>query len=461
MSSRRETGSGGAGRARAASPARAAAFEVLRGVHERRGEPASLLHHPRYGSLSGADRDLATEIALGVLRWRASLDWILAHHCRAPLASLEPAVLEALRIGLYQIRHLDRVPAHAAVDESVRLAGSFGAGRGRGLVNAVLRSVLRKPGFPELPRKDEDPIAFLETTLSHPRWLAARYLARLGVEGAEARCRKQNESPPLHVRVSARLDPERAQAMLADEGVASEPIPAVPGCLEVTSGSLRDTSLFREGLAFPQDAGSQLIPFLVDARRDDRVLDVCAAPGAKATALSERTPSGSVVGVEKRRRRARLLADTARRLGARNLYPLVGDGLALPFDRRFARILLDVPCSSLGTLRRNPDVKWRVTEGDLKRLPELQWELLRSASRLLEVSGRLVYATCSTEPEENEAVVKRLLGEDRGIRLLDASESLPESARHMAGADGAFRSLPERDDMDGYFAAVLTRVQSG
>jgi 16S rRNA (cytosine967-C5)-methyltransferase len=402
---------------------------------------------------------LATEIVLGVLRWRATLDWILSHHCRAPLESLHPTLLQALRIGLYQIRYLDRVPARAAVDEAVRLASPFGAARGRGLVNAVLRSILRNPALPGLPSKDENPIAFLETTLSHPRWLAERYLARLGIEGAEARCRKQNEAPPLYVRAS-RIDPERARKRLAGEGVAAELVPAVPGCLRITSGTLRETSLYREGLVYPQDAGSQLIPFLLDAGPQARVLDVCAAPGGKATAVSERTPAGYVVAVEKRRRRARLLSETARRLGAGNLYPVLADGRALPFDRRFARILLDAPCTSLGTLRRNPDVKWRVGEDDLKRLPALQLELLRSAARLLDVSGRLVYATCSTEPEENEDVVERLLNEESEIGLLDARESLPEPARHMAGPDLAFRALPERDDMDGYFACVLTRRQS-
>lgn len=346
MSSRRGSGSGGAAPERAASPARAAAFEVLRGVHERRGEPASLLHQPRYGALSPADRDLATEIVMGVLRWRGSLDWILAHHCRVPLESLDTTLLHALRIGLYQIRYLDRVPARAAVDESVRLASTFGAARGRGLVNAVLRSVLREPGLPGFPRKDEDPVAFLESTLSYPRWLSERYLARLGIEQAEARCRQQNQAPPLHLRVSLRIDLERARDMLASEGVSSEALAAVPGCLRVTSGAIREASLFREGLVFPQDAGSQLVPFLLDARQDDMVLDVCAAPGGKATALGERVPAGSVIAVEKRRRRARLLSETARRLAARNLHPVVADGLALPLDRRFERILLDVPCTA-------------------------------------------------------------------------------------------------------------------
>jgi 16S rRNA (cytosine967-C5)-methyltransferase len=460
MSSRRGTGGGGAARERAVSPARAAAFEVLRGVHERRGEPASLLHQPRYGALSTADRDLATEIVLGVLRWRASLDWILAHHCRVPLESLDTTLLHALRVGLYQIRYLDRVPARAAVDESVRLAATFGAQRGKGLVNAVLRSVLRKPGLPMFPRKDEDPVAFLESTLSHPRWLSERYLARLGIEQAEARCRKQNQAPPLHLRVSPSIDLERARDMLAGEGVATEPLAVVPRCLRVTSGAIRESSLFRQGLVFPQDAGSQLVPFLLEVRRDDTVLDVCAAPGGKATALSERAPAGSVIAIEKRRRRARLLSETARRLGARNLYPVVADGLALPLERQFERILLDVPCTSLGTLRRNPDVKWRVTPDDLKRLPALQLDLLHSASRLLGESGRLVYATCSTEPEENEEVVERFLSEEPGIRLVDARQSLPEPARHMVDPDGVFRSLPERDDMDGYFACVVMRVQS-
>ncbi len=293
--------------------------------------------------------------------------------------------------------------------------------------------------------------------MSSPRWLAERYLGRLGADGAEARCLAQNRTPPLHLRVSARLDREQARALLASENVETEVVPEVPQGLRVVSGSPAASTLARDGLVFPQDAGSQLVPFLLDVRKGERVLDVCAAPGGKATALSELASDGTVVAVDRRRRRIRLLREIAAKLGAENVRLLVADGRKLPFDARFPRILLDVPCSSLGTLRRNPDIKWRVQEADLRSLAALQLELLHSSSRLLAAEGRLVYATCSTEPEENEEVVERFLSESPGFRRVDAASSLPEPARHLVDDGGYFRTSPEHDDMDGYFAAILVR----
>jgi len=397
------------------------------------------------------------EIVFGVLRWRASLDWVLARHASRPLVELDSAILLALRIGLYQIRHLDRVPARAAVDESVRLAEAYGAARGKGLVNAVLRSVLHQPGVPPFPKKEEDSAGYLAAALSHPRWLAERYLRRLGLERAEAKCAAQNRTPPIHLRVPARIGVERAREALAREGVETEMVSEAPRCLRVLSGALAESSLPLDGLVFPQDAGSQLVPLLLQVRRSDRVLDVCAAPGGKATAMSELAAEGSVIAIDRRQRRVRLLREIAGRLLAENVHPVVADGRRLPFETRFTRILLDVPCSSLGTLRRNPDVKWRVEASDLEPLAALQLELLRSTSRLLTEDGRLVYATCSTEPEENEQVVERFLSESPGFRRAEAAPSLPEAARRLSDEDGFFRTSPEEDDMDGYFAAILVR----
>jgi 16S rRNA (cytosine967-C5)-methyltransferase len=440
------------------SPARGAAFEVLTRVDERRGEPASLLHHRRFESLSRPDRDLATEITLGVLRHRASLDRVLSGHSSRPLDRLDPALLRALRIGLYQIRHLDRVPERAAVDESVRLARAYGASRGAGLVNAVLRSILRRPDVPPLPDKESSPLEYLTTTLSHPRWLAARYLDRLGLETAEARCRIQNEPPPNQVRISTRIGLDDALARLAAEGIEAEPVAAVPGALSLGRHAPAESALFREGLLFAQDAGSQLVPSLLDLRARDRVLDVCAAPGGKTTAMSERVPEGRVFAVDRRARRVRLLVALAARLGAANVDALVADGTRLPFAIELDRILVDAPCTSIGTIRRNPDIKWRVEERDLARLAEVQYRLLRSASERLAIGGRLVYATCSTEPEENEHVVDRFLAECRGFAIVDGRQALPAAARHLACPRGFLRTFPERDGMDGYFAAVLTRA---
>ncbi|HXV63687.1 MAG TPA: 16S rRNA (cytosine(967)-C(5))-methyltransferase RsmB [Vicinamibacteria bacterium] len=436
------------------SPSRAVAFRVLRRVEERREDPATALHHSLSRKLSPADKDLATEIVYGVLRWRGRLDYIIAAHAKRPLSKIDPVLLRALRIGLYQLRFLSRIPPHAAVDESVRLARAFRASRGAGLVNAVLRSALRSRERPFLPDR-ANRLDYLSIALSHPRWLVRRYLARDGFETAARRCSVQNEAPSVFLRVSRHLDPGAAQRMLFDDGVSSEIFPLVPGCLRVVSGRVKHSKLYEKGLVFIQDAGSQLVPWIVAPKEGERVLDLCAAPGAKATGLAE-LGVGSVIAVDLRPRRAGIIASLSERLGIDNVRPVVADGRRLPTVASFDRILLDVPCSSLGTVRRNPDIKWRLREEDLGTFAALQSALLRSASERLAIGGRLVYATCSSEPEENEAVVDGFLAENEPFHLVECGPSLPESARHLAAA-GVFRTLPERDGVDGYFAAVLTR----
>ena len=430
------------------------AFEVLRGVEQKRGEPAALLHASRYATLFATDRDLATEIAYGVLRWRNRLDFVLSHHSKRSLEKIDGSILTALRIGLYQIRFLDRVPDRAAVDEAVRLAHDFAASRGAAFVNAVLRNALRHPGEPALPSRETDPLGYLRDGLSHPEWLARRYVEKLGLEDAETRCRRQNEPPPVYVRVSRRINLDRAQAQL---GVESERVAILPHGLRAFSGKLRGSKLFKEGLAIVQDAGAQLIPHLLEPSEDDVVLDVCAAPGGKATALAEIAHRGRVIALDRRRRRAVVMRDLASELGATNLVAVAADGRKLPLARSFHRILLDAPCSSLGTLRHNPDIKWRVAKPDLARHQELQLQLLRASARALKSGGRLVYATCSTEREENQDVVGAFVDSAPGFRVTPAHESLPERARHLVSSAGFFETTPERDDMDAYFAAILTR----
>ena len=432
-----------------ASPARRAAFEILIAVAERRGEPATLLHRSHYDSLSAADRDLMTEITYGVLRWRNRLDFILAAHSSRPLEKIDDVPLTALHIGLYQLLFSSRVPARAAVDESVRLTHAFGASWSAAFVNAVLRNVSRRPDEPRLPSKDTDAIRYLTTTLSHPEWLARRYIERLGLDDAEARCRVQNEPPPVHVRVARPMTVEDAHRALAADGVASEPVSLVPRGLRIVSGDLQKSALYRKGGLTIQDAGAQLVAMLVDVSPPDVVLDVCAAPGGKATAIAEEAFRGYVVAIDRRHRRTLLTRRLATRLGRANVFPVTADGARLPVARKFHRILLDVPCTSLGTVRRNPDIKWRITPSDLPARALLQRELLNVAAESLSPGGRLVYATCSSEPEENADIVTAFLADEPSFRLVP-SPVLPTSA-------GFFETRPERDDTDAHFAAILTK----
>jgi 16S rRNA (cytosine967-C5)-methyltransferase len=442
---------------KALSPARKAAFLVLSKLARDRAAPVSLLHDAPTRGLGSADVDLVTELVYGVLRWQSSLDYIIDSHASRPASGIDPPLLIALRIGLYQIRYLTRVPERAAVDESVKLAHAFGSHRGAKLVNAVLRSACRQPKRPTFPGKEDDPVLYLTVTLSHPEWLARRYLSRMGPDDAEALCLRNNRRPPSDLRVQPPLDVETAREALADEGVIAEPIPFVPRCLRVTSGKPTSSKLYPTGGVFIQEAGSQLIPFLLDASPGDRVLDACAAPGAKATEIAPWISPGLLLAIDERPRRLRLLSALARRLGSRNLVPVGADSRSLPLREPFSRILLDAPCSSLGTLARNPDIKWRLAEEDLARHATVQRQLLDSCAASLSPGGKLVYATCSTEPEENEEVVADFLSRHSHFRIATPGPTFPAEARRLIGSDGALRTEPARDEVDGYYAVILTR----
>jgi len=391
-----------------------------------------------------------TDLTYGVLRWRNRLDFILSHHSKRPLERIDAAALIALRLGAYQLAFSSRVPQHAAVDESVRLASSYGSRKAAPFVNAVLRHIAREPETPRLPGRDA-PVAYLMTTLSHPRWLARRYLERLGLEDAEARCKIHNEPPPLYVRVTAGASVSEVRARLDSHGVGSELVDDVPRALRITDGGLRDSPPFLEGLVYIQDAGAQLVAQIVAPEPGAVVLDMCAAPGGKSLSLADQVgPAGSVIALDRRPPRAALVRTMTTRHRVRNVHVAVADAGSLPLAAKFERVLLDAPCSSIGTLQRNPDIKWRVVPDDLAAHNRAQLTLLREGAGRLTGNGRLIYATCSSEPEENEDVVSAFLEGNPGF------EVEPQEGR-FARADGAIQTRPERDRMDGYFACVLRR----
>ena len=425
------------------SPARLLAFRIL--TENDRG--GALLDERMAArdveALDRRERAFLHELVLGTLRSRGRLDHALARASARPLAELDAPTLTALRLGAYQVLRL-RVPDRAAVSESVDLVRPA-APRAAGFVNAVLRRLARE-GAPVEPDPVKAPLEWLTTIGSLPPWIAERWLKHAGAEKAVARARAFEGVPPTVMRLNPRV--EDAAARVAESGITIAPL-TVPGAWAASGEA--PTALVAAGTAYVQDQGSQMIAHL--AAGAGRVLDACAAPGGKSTLLSDLGGAGTmVVAADVSRPRVRVLAALARRWGAANVHVLAADARRPPFTGAFDSVLLDAPCSGLGTLGRNPDIRWRAKPADIPRHAERQRELLEAVAGLVSPGGTLVYATCSLEPEENEGVVAPFLESRPEFR----PAPLPTWA--LPFASGAFaRTLPERDGGDGFFAARLTR----
>jgi 16S rRNA (cytosine967-C5)-methyltransferase len=422
-----------------ATTSRALALRVLREVTGTGPTLADRLARPDVAALDRRDRAFLQQLVLGTLRRRGALDHALGRCLTGRFEDLQPEVQDVLRLGAYQVLEM-RLPDRAAVSESVDLARSA-APRAAGLVNAVLRRLAREGAAPE-PDAERDPLGWLTTTGSLPHWLAQRWVDALGARDAVARARAALGEPPVHVR----LNPRRPAASdrLREVGIELEPL-GVPGAFRASATPPPD--LVHSGDVYAQDVGSQLVARL-SAEGGGLVLDACAAPGSKSTLLAD---SGArVVAGELSGRRRRTLAELVRRWGA--TVTVVGhDARRPPFrEGSFDTVLLDAPCSGLGTLARHPDIRWRASAADVARHAVLQAALIDALAPLVRAGGRLVYATCSLEPEENEQVVHGFLA--RHPRFAPA----PPPPWAAAFASGAYlRTSPERTGGDGFFAAVL------
>ncbi|HVP29055.1 MAG TPA: 16S rRNA (cytosine(967)-C(5))-methyltransferase RsmB [Myxococcota bacterium] len=456
----------GAGPRRRGAPtlARLLALRVLLRVERTRAYADLALHAAlSQSSLVGADRALVTELVYGTLRWRGRLDFLLAKVLDRELEKLEPTVVAALRLGAYQIVFSERIPASAAVDESVRCVHALGAERAGGLVNAVLRRFASEFQRIPLPTLEEDPLAHLTHALSLPGWVAEALLEQFGAEEAAAIGKALTDVPPRTVRAN----PLRGSrdALLAD---LRERFPNAEACrlapLGIQLGRRGDPGrdpAFLDGRCTVQDEAAQLVVELLAPEPGERVLDACAAPGAKATAIAERIGvDGQVLALDRHARRLGLLRRDARRLGLENVTTQVRDASAslddLVAERGFDRVLVDAPCSGLGVLRRNPDARWRVLPGDVAKLARTQRAILSQAASCLRPGGTLVYSTCTLLREENEAVIESFLSERPEFRLVPAAE-LPGVVQPVVTPEGFLRCLPNRHDTDGFFAARLER----
>lgn len=458
---------------RRSSAARGLAFDVLRRVEERRAYADAVLgSRLARARLSPADQALATRLVYGTLAWQGRLDWHLGQLCTTPPARLEPWLRMILRLGLYQIMFLDRVPAYAAVDTSVELARGFRRGAATGLVNATLRRAAADPAALALAVDPTDPVGAQAIRWSHPRWLVARWHEERDANAVEALLRADQEPAPTVLRVNTvRTDRATLIDTLARAGFSdAHPTKYSPVGIDLGAPLSEASAAIPPGWVTSQSEASQLVAYLVAPQPGERILDACAAPGGKTTHLAALMQNrGRVVAVDLSepglahvRERAQALGITiictrhldARELRHRHRDPQTGEDLS------FDRVLIDAPCSGLGTLRAHPELRWRLGPDDLRTLAQLQSEILEAVEPLCSRGGVLVYATCTISRLENEDILQQFLSAHPDFSLDDPASDLPEAVRPLV-AGGILRTSPDRDGLDGFFAVRLRRQRAG
>jgi len=446
------------------SAARKAAFHVLLAVERGHSHSDDLLRSKAVDALSIPDRNLATALVLGVIRWQIRLDHQLQSLFKHPNAKLDTEILIALRLGAFQILHMDRIPARAAIDESVELAKQAGHRFASAMVNAVLRKLAGAPRI-SYPEESASELALAE---SHPVWMVERWTDFHGLDAARAICRHGQTKPSLVVRLAA----NEVESELTKAGILLEPGQLLTSAHTVITGDVAATAALHEGRVRMQDEGSQLVAELAAASlnlRKQDILDACAAPGGKTLILAERIPNARILACESSPQRLEQLRNRLAAYSDR-IECRLADATQLSEDGVFDLVLADVPCSGTGTLGRNPEIRHRLSAADLPRQAERQRDLLAAALRAVRPGGHVVYSTCSLEPEENEHVVAAVLAATphaRQIPLHAAIDSLSResilvktAASRLQAAltpEGALRLLPGTFHTDGFFIALIER----
>jgi 16S rRNA (cytosine967-C5)-methyltransferase len=413
----------------------------------------------RSPDLNDLDKGLLTEIAHGVLRWQSRLDWVLNGFSHGNFAKSEINIKNALRVALYQILFLQRIPHAAAVNEAVEFVKRIRGEKPAGLVNAVLRNIIRNIDGIRYPDRKADEMQYLSVFYAHPQWLVKRWVSRFGVEEATKLFQANNERPRLSLRINTlRIEPATFLKQLEQQKINYTGSSHIDYFVKVKGLTrIGQMELFRKGMFTIQDESAALPGILLAPRPSDRVADLCAAPGGKTTHLAELMKNnGEIVAIDKYEAKVNLIRASCERLGCTNVSLHAAD--ATQYEQEAVdKVLLDAPCSGLGVLAKKPDIKWKRDISDLHKLREVQLQFMESAARLLKPGGVLVYSTCTTEPEENQGVVQEFLRTHSDFQLDHAGQYV---SKDLVTTDGYIETFPHRHEMDGSFAARLVRKGS-
>ena len=411
----------------------------------------------RNSELQGQDKALLYEIVHGVVRWMGRLDWILNGFYKGTFSKAIPNLKNGLRVALYQILFLDRVPDYAAVNEAVDFVKKLQGQKPADLTNAVLRNIIRSKNAIRYPSPEEDLLGYLSANYSHPAWLVKRYIERFGKEETEKLLFANNEKPYLTLRInSQRAKPEEFKELLDSVHLKYSPGRYLPEFFKLQNlTNITAWEYFAKGYFNIQDESAGLACRLMAVREGMRVLDLCAAPGGKTAYIAALMHStGEIVALDRFESRLKLLMSNMKRLGITNVKTIETDALDFN-DEPFDRVLADVPCTGTGTLSKKPDIKWKKDLFDLRDILKTQKKLLAKAAQLVKLGGIVVYSTCSIEPEENFHIVKDFLEKNPNFKLESAQDKFPAE---ILDENGCVQTFPHRHKMDGAFAAKLVRV---
>jgi 16S rRNA (cytosine967-C5)-methyltransferase len=412
--------------------------------------------------LSNLDKAFITELVYGTLKWRLSIDYIIDQFSSVKIKKLSPWILNILRLGVYQLVYLDKIPESAACNESVSLAKRYGHSASSRYVNAVLRNVARSRDKIAYPDKKKDIIAYLSVKYSHPDWMVKSWLERYGESFTQELLKINNEPAPLTVRVNTlKTNKEELENTLRKEGFEIESAKYIENALTINNpSSLTKMRAFVDGLFQVQDESSMLVGRILDPKPGEFVVDVCSAPGGKSTHIAELMENkGQVIARDIHEHKIKLINDAANRLGIEIIKAEIFDASEQDENLRGKadRVLVDAPCTGLGIIRRKPDIKWTRSLNDLNQIPELQEKILNASSQYVKPGGVLVYSTCTIEPRENEELVRKFIDMNKDYVLEDISGQLPGSLVKDSAKDGYIQFYTNRDGIDGFFISRMRK----
>lgn len=441
------------------SGVRGLAVKILNRVERSDSYLERLLENEmRNSELAGPDKALLYELVHGVVRWMGRLDWVLNGFYKGQFSKAIPNLKNGLRVALYQILFLDRIPDHASVNEAVEFVKKLQGQKPADLTNAILRNIIRSKNAIRYPDPDEDLIGYLAAYYSHPSWMVKRYVARFGREETEKLLQANNEKPYLTLRINLlKTSIEEFRKLLESVGLKyknGKYFSEFVHLLNLTN--ITAWEYFSKGYFNIQDESTGLACRLLSVDENMRVLDLCSAPGGKTAYLTVlMKDKGEVVAIDKYESRLRLVNQNIDRLGIKSVKMIAMDALEYKGDL-FDRVLADVPCTGTGTLSKKPDIKWKKDIFDLRKMNELQYSLICKAASLVKPGGALVYSTCSIEPEENFEIVRKFLDNHSDYKLDQANEKFP---KELIDENGCIQTYPHLHQMDGAFAARIIRIK--